>query len=161
EKHGASFFADLVKGANLLSTQVEVALAELAAAGVVTSDSYAGLRALLVPTSKRNPIHAPSRWRRRMAQAAKIESAGRWALLRPRQEETSEEALVEKAARTLLARYGVVFRRLLTRENQTIPWRNLAQVYRRLEARGEIRGGRFVNGMSGEQFALPEAVSRL
>src|SRR5262249_10592998 len=76
EKHGASFFAGLVKGANLLPTQVEVALAELAAAGVVTSDSYAGLRALLVPTSKRNPIHAPSRWRRRMAQAAKIESAG-------------------------------------------------------------------------------------
>jgi ATP-dependent Lhr-like helicase len=140
---------------------VEIALAELAATGLVTADSFAGLRALLVPSNRRGPIGTPSRWRRRGAGSAGIESAGRWSLLRTRPSVDGEEALIEKAARTFLARYGVVFRRLLDRESVTIPWRRLAQVYRRLEARGEIRGGRFVSGMSGEQFALPEAVARL
>jgi ATP-dependent Lhr-like helicase len=74
----------------------------------------------------------------------------------------SRDAAVEYAARTLLARYGVVFWRLLTQEPGWLPpWRDLLRVYRRLEARGEIRGGRFVAGFSGEQFALPDAVGLL
>jgi ATP-dependent Lhr-like helicase len=158
ERRGASFFHDLVQGSGLLNTQVENALGELAAAGLVTSDSFAGLRALLVPSDKRKPFGAGTR-RYRMA-AAGVESAGRWSLLsHPKQE--SEDEAVQIAAWTYLRRYGVVFKRVLAREGVTIPWRKLAMAYRRLEARGEIRGGRFVNGMSGEQFALPEAVSAL
>jgi ATP-dependent Lhr-like helicase len=87
--------------------------------------------------------------------------AGRWSLLSRTAGTMSREEAVEIQARTLLGRYGVVFRRLLTREANAAPWRELVRVYRRLEARGEIRGGRFVSGMSGEQFALPEAVERL
>jgi ATP-dependent Lhr-like helicase len=86
--------------------------------------------------------------------------AGRWSLL-PSDEAIDREAAVERQALAFLNRYGVVFRRLLTREASAAPWRELARVYRRLEARGDIRGGRFVSGMSGEQFALPEAVTRL
>jgi ATP-dependent Lhr-like helicase len=95
-----------------------------------------------------------------------IESGGRWALINrtaPRDDsDASREAAVEYAARTLLARYGVVFWRLLTQEPGWLPpWRDLLRVYRRLEARGEIRGGRFVAGFSGEQFALPDAIGLL
>jgi ATP-dependent Lhr-like helicase len=96
-----------------------------------------------------------------------IEGAGRWSLLHPDANSRAAEppspptAEVELLALTLLARYGVVFRRLLARESLTVPWRVLLQVYRRLEARGEIRGGRFVAGMQGEQFARPEAVTQL
>jgi ATP-dependent Lhr-like helicase len=95
-----------------------------------------------------------------------MESAGRWSLIRrPAQEgidEATRTAAVEHAARTLLRRYGVVFWRLLAREGAWLPpWRDLLRVYRRLEARGEIRGGRFVAGFSGEQYALPEAVGLL
>ena len=160
---GASFFHDVVRASGLLASQVEVALAELAACGLVTSDSFAGLRALLVPSNRRGPIGAgaPARWRRRGAPPAGLEGAGRWSLLRHQSDDEADAALIEKAARSFLQRYGIVFRRLLARESVTIPWRQLGQVYRRLEARGEIRGGRFVNGMSGEQFALPEAVERL
>src|SRR5206468_5278510 len=98
------------------------------------------------------------------------DASGRWFLVRERSErserpersERSERSdAVETLAWTLLRRYGVIFRRLLTRESLDVPWRELARVYRRLEARGEIRGGRFVTGMSGEQFALPDAVERL
>jgi ATP-dependent Lhr-like helicase len=87
--------------------------------------------------------------------------AGRWSLLPDRSGEHNREAAVELQARTLLKRYGVVFRRLLAREANVAPWRELTRVFRRLEARGEIRGGRFVSGMSGEQFALPQAIERL
>ena len=89
--------------------------------------------------------------------------AGRWTAVAPIDDDDggAREASVEQHARTLLKRYGVVFRHLLTREANTAPWRDLTRVYRRLEARGEIRGGRFVSGMSGEQFALPEAVGTL
>jgi ATP-dependent Lhr-like helicase len=162
-RNGASFFPDIAKAGGLLPTQVESALAELAASGLVTSDSFAGLRALLVPAGKRSPIGAPPRWRRRRAGAPPggLEAAGRWSLLQDGATDQDDDQRIERAARTFLNRYGVVFRRLLTRESLAIPWRKLAQVYRRLEARGEIRGGRFVSGMSGEQFALPEAVERL
>src|SRR5207253_4438028 len=125
----------------LLPGFVERGLAELAGAGVATADSFAGLRALLAPPEKRRGL---------------IETAGRWALLTA---EKSDD--VEAVARTLLKRYGVVFRSLLQRESQLPPWRDLVRVYRRLEARGEIRGGRFVAGFGGEQFAAADAVGRL
>jgi ATP-dependent Lhr-like helicase len=163
-EHGASFFHELVDGTGLLRSEVEEALAELVALGLVSSDSFGGLRALLVPSGERRPI-AGGRRRRRPA-AFGMEDAGRWALARrspPAKREASfEQEAVEHAARTLLLRYGVVFWRLIEREAAWLPpWRDLIRVYRRLESRGDIRGGRFVAGFSGEQFALPEAVGML
>ncbi|BCT93464.1 ATP-dependent DNA helicase [Lysobacter helvus] len=160
--HGASFFDELVGGAHLLRTELEDALAELVARGRVHCDSFAGLRALLVPQAKR-PSSFGGRRGRRTALFG-IEDAGRWTLTR-RHADTSEplspESL-EHIARTLLRRYGVVGWRLLEREAAWLPpWRDLLRVYHRLEARGEIRGGRFIAGLSGEQFALPEAIGAL
>ena len=158
-ENGASFFDDLVAGTRLLRAQVEEALAELVAFGVVTSDSFGGLRALLVPSSLRKP--AASGRRRRRTSAFGMESAGRWALA-PRRRPDGDTGAVEHIARTLLRRYGVVFWRLLEREAAWLPpWRELLHICRRLEARGDIRGGRFVAGFSGEQFALPEAIGAL
>ena len=161
-EHGASFFDELVEGTGLLRSQVEDALAELVALGLVTSDSFGGLRALLVPSDRRKP-GAGGRRRRRSIPFG-MEDAGRWALAhhaRPQPPQASPEA-VEHVARRLLLRYGVVFCRLLEREADWLPpWRDLLRVYRKLEARGEIRGGRFVAGFSGEQFALPDAVGML
>jgi ATP-dependent helicase Lhr and Lhr-like helicase len=125
------------RGASFFRSEDYDALRELAGAGMVTSDGFAGARMLI---SKRS---------------VRAELAGRWSLT------SSLSGDVEQQAMILLRRYGVIFRRLLTREPNAAPWRELARVYRTLEARGEIRGGRFVNGMSGEQFALPEAVERL
>jgi ATP-dependent Lhr-like helicase len=165
QQHGASFFDELMAGTGLLRSQVEEALAELVALGLANSDSFAGLRALLVPSSERRPI-AMGRRRRRTVNFG-MEDAGRWALARrpaaPRREaQTLEAEAVEHVARTLLLRYGVVFWRLLAREADWLPpWRDLVRAYRRLESRGEIRGGRFVAGFSGEQFALPDAVTML
>ena len=88
-------------------------------------------------------------------------TVGRWSVLSTASDEVARDKAVETLARVLLQRYGVIFRRLLTREAAHVPWRDLARVCRRLEARGEIRGGRFVSGMSGEQFALPDAVGLL
>jgi len=162
ERRGASFFHELAVSSGLIPTQVEQALGELAGAGLVTSDSFAGLRALITPSNKRKPLNAA---RRRVRTAAYgIESAGRWSLLGGRAADSANRvtgAAPELYARALLRRYGVVFRRLLDRESGTPPWRELLMIYRRLEARGEIRGGRFVTGVSGEQFALPEAVGQL
>jgi ATP-dependent Lhr-like helicase len=148
---GASFFDEIVDGTRLLAPQVEEALGELVALGIVTSDSFAGLRALLVPSDKR-------RHRRRRRAIFGMADAGRWALARRAPGRPVAE-IVEHIARALLRRYGVVFWRLLEREAAWLPpWRELLRVYRRLEARGEIRGGRFVAGFAGEQFALPEAI---
>jgi ATP-dependent Lhr-like helicase len=159
---GASFFDELVEGTGLLRSQVEEALAELVALGLVTSDSFGGLRALLVPSDRR----PGGGRRRRRALMFGMEGAGRWALAqraRPLQSQAqARPEAVEHVARRLLLRYGVVFWRLLEREADWLPpWRDLLRVYRRLEARGEIRGGRFVAGFSGEQFALPDAVGAL
>jgi ATP-dependent Lhr-like helicase len=176
--HGASFFEELVDGTGLLRSQIEEALGELVTLGLVSSDSFGGLRALLVPSGERRPIAGAHR-RRRTAKFG-MEEAGRWALVRrPRpakagagtdagtaQQAIAQQALeqqaVEHVARTLLLRYGVVFWRLLEREAAWLPpWRDLLRVYRRLESRGDVRGGRFVAGFSGEQFALPDAVATL
>jgi ATP-dependent helicase Lhr and Lhr-like helicase len=175
EQRGASFFHELTAVFGLLPTQVEQGLAELAGLGLVTSDSFAGLRALITPSSKRKPLSGATR-RYRTAPVG-IETAGRWSLLggmavrrNGGNPEASDDLIPpyrptavppELFAKTLLRRYGVVFKRLLAREAGTPPWRELLMVYRRLEARGEIRGGRFVTGMSGEQFALPEAVGQM
>jgi ATP-dependent Lhr-like helicase len=156
--HGASFFEEIVDGTGQLRTQVEEALGELTALGAVNCDSFGGLRALLVPTDRRRSLAGQKR-RRRTALFG-IEDAGRWALARRKQAENPEVA--EHVARALLRRYGVVFWRLVAREADWLPpWRELLRTYRRLEARGEIRGGRFVAGVSGEQYALPEAVGSL
>lgn len=161
--HGATFFEDLVDGTRLLRTQVEDALGELVAWGLVSADSFSGLRALLLPSEQRRPIAGA---RRRVRTAAfGVEDAGRWVKLRREpiaspDEPPSAEA-IETLAWVLLRRYGVVFRRLLEREPLLPAWRDLLKAYRRLEARGEIRGGRFVAGFSGEQYALIEAVGSL
>jgi ATP-dependent helicase Lhr and Lhr-like helicase len=162
-ERGASFFQELVVAAGLLPTQVEAALAELVAAGIATADSFTGLRALLTPEAKRASLSgtAPPRRRRANAAAYSVANAGRWSLLRPGLRKAGDAEVLEQQARALLRRYGVVFRRLLAREAGAAAWRDLVLVYRRLEARGEVRGGRFVAGMAGEQFALPEAVGLL
>jgi ATP-dependent Lhr-like helicase len=139
--------------------QVEEALGELVARGVVTADSFAGLRAVLTPQSRRRGF----RGRSRLRGTSGFDAAGRWALLPPRtapRTATDPEAL-EHVAKTLLRRYGVVCRRLLAREPLAPSWRELLPFYRTAEARGEIRGGRFVEPFGGEQFALVEAVEEL
>ncbi|HEY6122478.1 MAG TPA: hypothetical protein VIV66_21160, partial [Pyrinomonadaceae bacterium] len=179
-QHGASFFTDIVDGTRLLRTQVEESLADLVASGLVVSDSFTGLRALLTPSHKKTQAGSRRRGREAVYDMA---SAGRWSLLnrtaQPNARETVrtespstrvgnqstdpvvDREIAEQVARILLKRYGVVFKRLLEREGIVIPWRVLLRTYHRLEARGEIRGGRFVAGISGEQFALPEAVGML
>ena len=161
---GASFFDELAVASGLMRLQVEEALSELVTLGLVTSDSFGGLRALLVPSDRRKPFGSGSRRRRIMSFG--MEDAGRWALVRrpapDAVEPQAKAASIDHVARTLLRRYGVVFWRLLAREADWLPpWRDLLRVYRRLEARGEIRGGRFVAGFSGEQYALPDAVGLL
>jgi ATP-dependent helicase Lhr and Lhr-like helicase len=164
-QHGASFLSDLARHTGRLPIQVEDGLWELVACGLVTGDGIAGLRTLLMPDVKRQPTRRLAGRRLRGRAAARLMPVGRWSLLRP---VWTHESLVgapqhrdEAMARQLLRRYGVVFRELLAREMQSPPWRTLLSTYRRLEARGEIRGGRFVAGFIGEQFALPEAVDGL
>ena len=160
KEHGASFFDELMDVSGLLRSQVEEALAELVALGLVTSDSFSGLRALLVPSSERRT--GPNGRRRRRKAAFDMDDAGRWAVVRRSAAAERKDDAIEHVARTLLVRYGVVFWRLLEREAAWLPpWRELLRVYRRLESRGEVRGGRFVAGFSGEQFALPEAIGML
>ncbi|MBE2211370.1 MAG: DEAD/DEAH box helicase [Xanthomonadaceae bacterium] len=160
QEHGALFFDELIDESRLLQTELEDALGELVARGIASCDSFAGLRALLLPQGKRPK--ASSRLRR--GRVSGIHDAGRWSLLRrPVPDDTAEpDAALEHVARVLLRRYGMVCWRLLEREAGWLPpWRELLRVYRRMEARGELRGGRFVAGMVGEQFALPEAVALL
>ena len=144
QTRGASFVQDLKLACDLTFDSCRDALAELVAAGLVASDGFAGVRAIVNQSSARRGA----------------DTSGRWSVLRSASSPSREDA-IRALAWTLLNRYGVVFRRVLTRETTGVPWRDLARVYRTLEARGEIRGGRFVSGMSGEQFALPDAVDRL
>ena len=158
EKHGASFLSDVAHGTRLLKAAAEAALWELVAAGLVTGDGIAGLRTLLLPENKRQ-----SRRRLRVIPGGRsperLMPVGRWSLWRPHA--ASAEDSAESIALQLLRRYGVVVRELLARETAAPSWRVVLDVCRRLEARGEIRGGRFVNGFVGQQFALPEAVELL
>jgi ATP-dependent Lhr-like helicase len=155
QERGASFFADLVRVTGHLATEVEEGLWELVAAGLVTADGFDNLRALMDPRRRR----AEGRDRSRRPRHA----AGRWSLLRSNGSLGTEHSALstERVARQLLRRYGVVFRDLLAREVLVHSWRDVLIVYRRLELKGEVRGGRFVSGFVGEQFALPEAVEAL
>jgi ATP-dependent helicase Lhr and Lhr-like helicase len=165
---GALFFSEIISKMGILPSQVEEALSELAALGFVTCDSFDGLRALLIPSNKRPTFGRNEGKRRRKKNLASIEFAGRWSLIRKETsaptssaDPTKRDSAVEKFGRVLLRRYGVVFRRLLERESLNVSWYELGRIYRRLEARGEIRGGYFIAGVSGEQFALPEAIGLL
>ena len=156
---GALFFQELVQASGLLRVQTEEALAELVASGLVTADAFRGLRVLITPPSRRKGFHG-----RRSRRGPSFDSAGRWALLKMAPADGSTEArreAVEHAARVVLRRYGVVCRSVLQRESGLPGWRDLLGVFRRLEARGEIRGGRFVGALGGEQFALASAVEML
>jgi ATP-dependent helicase Lhr and Lhr-like helicase len=151
-RRGASFFADIVRGTDKLKSEIETALWELVAAGMVTADGFDNLRSLINP-KRRNAVGAPKLARPR-------HTAGRWSLLYPG-EVTDRSKMVEATCWMLLRRYGMVFREVLAREANLPKWRELLITFRRLEDRGEVRGGRFVNGFLGEQFALPEAVESL
>jgi ATP-dependent Lhr-like helicase len=168
KEQGASFFNDIVTGTELLASMAEEALGELVFRGLVTADSFTGLRALITPLSKTTHRQVEMR-RRRKKQVYGMDDAGRWVRLR-RDSSTNaplngnlviDRESIEAVAQRLLTRYGVIFRKLLDRESISIPWRDLLRVLRRLEARGEVRGGRFVGGFSGEQFATAEAVQLL
>jgi ATP-dependent Lhr-like helicase len=163
-QHGASFFDEIAEHVGMLPVEVEDALAELVALGMVNSDSFAGLRVLLLPSGRRGrPTSYAGRHKRRLALFG-MADAGRWALLRrPAAGESNRgDEAVEQIVRSLLRRWGVIFWKLLGREaNWLPPWRDILTCCRRLEARGEIRGGRFVAGFSGEQYATPEAVGLL
>jgi ATP-dependent Lhr-like helicase len=177
-RDGAMFFDELQFDSRLLPVELENALGELVATGLVNADSFAGMRAMLLPATKR----LSNDKRRRRGAGPTMEEAGRWALVRragtdaggdmdskasnssakPGRKPRRDPETLEHIAMTLLRRYGVMFWRLLEREAEWLPsWRELLPVYHRLEARGEIRGGRFVAGFSGEQFALPEAIPLL
>jgi ATP-dependent Lhr-like helicase len=147
---GASFFRDLASACRLDADQLRHAIGALVACGLATSDGFAGLRALVWAARGGRPL-----------QDRRANFAGRWAAVSADEGDGAREAAIEVQAWALLRRYGVVCRRVLTRETNVSTWRELARVYRRLEARGEIRGGRFVSRMSGEQFALPHAVEQL
>ncbi|MEA2720868.1 MAG: ATP-dependent helicase Lhr and Lhr-like helicase, partial [Candidatus Eremiobacteraeota bacterium] len=147
-RRGAPFFTDIVRGTKRLPSEVEEALWQLVAAGLVTADGFDALRSLI--DSKRRLGEKGLRARPRS-------SSGRWTLLGSATERIDADAF----ARRLLERWGVVFRDMVARETLAPPWRELLRALRRMEARGEIRGGRFVSGYVGEQFALPEAIEAL
>ena len=157
---GASFFADISQRTGLLHSQLEQGLAELVSSGLLSSDSFTGLRALLTPDA-RKPGGNSRRGRRA---TFGVEDAGRWSLLQNpamfEQQGLNEEQL-ERLLMIYLRRWGVLFRQVLERETAPPPWRTLLYALKRLELRGTVRGGRFIAGIGGEQFALPEAVAAL
>jgi ATP-dependent helicase Lhr and Lhr-like helicase len=172
KERGASFFNDLVRDTGHLAAEVEQALWELVAAGLVTADGFDNLRALLDPHRRRaegrersrGPRHASGRWsllRQARGQGQGASGEADLLALVSRPLPSSASLPTEPLARQLLRRYGVVFRDLLGRESSAIAWRDLLVQYRRMELQGEIRGGRFVSGFVGEQFALPEAVESM
>jgi ATP-dependent Lhr-like helicase len=159
---GASFLGDVARSASLLPSVAEEALWELVARGLVTGDGFTGLRSLL---AKQEASRRERRLRAIGGGRARHKAlpAGRWSLLRraARSPEGSPEEIAAGAAQRLLRRFGVVFREMTTRESLMPPWRVVLAALRRLEARGEVRGGRFVAGIIGEQYAAPEAVEAL
>jgi ATP-dependent Lhr-like helicase len=149
QQRGASFARDLERSLHLIPSHLELALGDLIARGYITCDSWSGVRRLLTPPSRRKS-------RRR---GASPPPTGRWSLLKA--QSSGQDAPAEFLAGQLLRRYGVVFRRLVLREKLPVPWRDLVRVYRHRELQGSVRGGRFVQRFSGEQYALPEAVALL
>lgn len=143
---GASFFADITRGAGLLKAEIETALWELVSAGLVTADDFDNMRSLIDP--KRRALGGPRHTR------------GRWSLLWGLENQDRQKT-ADATCKMLLKRYGVIFREVISRETNTLTWRELLMSLRRMEDRGEVRGGRFVSGFLGEQFALPLAVDSL
>ena len=163
-EQGASFFDEIAEHVGMLPVEVEDALAELVALGMVNSDSFAGLRVLLMPSGRRGKSTSYAVRRKRRLALFGMADAGRWALVRRPAAGSAHrgEEAVEQIVRSLLRRWGVIFWKLLGREADWLPpWRDILMCCRRLEARGEIRGGRFIAGFSGEQYATPEAVGLL
>jgi ATP-dependent Lhr-like helicase len=154
DRAGASFIEDIARGVRRLRIEVEEGLCELVTAGLVTGDGFAGLRSLLHGEKRRRPRPG------RPVAARPSPGTGRWARLAPPAAPPADD-LVEARARQYVRRYGVVFRDLLQRESDVPAWRDLLRVYRRLEMRGDLRGGRIVGGFVGEQFAAPEALEAL
>jgi ATP-dependent Lhr-like helicase len=164
--HGASFFDEIAESLGLLPAEAEDALRELVALGLANSDSFAGLRVLLMPAAARGrgAASGPRLRARRRPALFGMADAGRWAQVRrpPPSPAERRDIEVEQVVHALLRRWGVIFWKLLAREAHWLPpWREVLSCCRRLEARGELRGGRFVEGFSGEQFATPEAVGAL
>jgi ATP-dependent Lhr-like helicase len=158
-EHGALFAVDLATITRRLPYEIEEALWDAVARGLVTADGFEAVRSLL---SRRTAARAPHRPRlRRAGRRTAARSAGRWSLVPAAPATEDADELAEAVAEQLLARWGVVFRDLLARETFTVPWREVLWALRRMEARGTIRGGRFVSGFSGEQYAVPEAVDAL
>jgi ATP-dependent Lhr-like helicase len=143
---GPMFPQNLPKAASLVPAHVEMGLADLLARGFITCDSFGALRQMITPPSRRR---------------APLRPVGRWSIFRSEPPKLPSDELTELAARQLLQRTGVVFRRTIQRERLPVTWHALTRVYRRMELRGEVRGGRFVGGFAGEQFALPQAVELL
>jgi len=157
--HGDLFAADLVTITRRMPHEIEEALWDAVARGLVTADGFEAVRTLL---ARRAVSRAPHRPRlRRAGSRSTARSAGRWSLVPGTQATEDPDELAEALAEQLLARWGVVFRDLMARETYMVPWREVLWALRRMEARGTIRGGRFVNGFSGEQYAVPEAVEAL
>jgi len=172
-ERGASFFAELSRHADLSDAELQAALWDGVARGLLTADGFGALRALFsarLASPARSKVER-RRLRRGLSSAGTRHvsstsvgspaSEGRWAMLTLPELGADPDELAEAVAEQLLARYGVVFRDLVVRESLGVPWREILWALRRLEARGQIRGGRFVAGFVGEQYALPEAVDRL
>jgi ATP-dependent helicase Lhr and Lhr-like helicase len=158
-EHGALFQSDLTAITRRLTSEVEEALWDAVARGLVTADGFHAVRALLF---RRQAAGAADRRRLRRGRAMiGARSAGRWSLLPETTATEDPDELAEAVAEQLLARWGVVFRDLMAREALAVPWREVVWALRRMEARGTIRGGRFVSGFTGEQYAVPEAVDLL
>ncbi len=155
---GALFFDDIISKTRLFQSQAEDVLGELISAGLVTSDSFTGLRALLVPDKYKTTAGS-----RRDTGLFSMNYAGRWSVLTNTAEDGRHDSQTETEtiAWALLRRYGILFRKLAEKENLAPPWRDLVRVLRLLELQGQIRGGRFIEGVWGEQFALPEAITKL
>jgi ATP-dependent Lhr-like helicase len=160
-ERGALFPPDLAASTGRLPTEIEEALWEAVARGLVTADGFRAVRSLLAGRLLASAGIAQSRRRLRRAGQHTTRTGGRWSLLPQPVSEYDPDELAEAIAEQLAVRWGVVFRDLLVRENIAVPWREILWAFRRLEARGLIRGGRFVNGFSGEQFAHPDAVEVL
>jgi ATP-dependent Lhr-like helicase len=161
-ERGALFHAELAAATGRLPVEVEEGLWELVSRGLVTADGFESVRALLASRG-RGAARGARAGRRRLRRGARGRAGaeGRWALLPPARPAEDPDALAEAVAEQLLARWGVVFRDLLARESTTVTWRELLYSLRRMESRGTIRGGRFVTGFVGEQYALPGAVDAL
>jgi ATP-dependent Lhr-like helicase len=161
-QHGALFFDDLAAASRQMPAQLEEALWDLVARGLVTGDGFSSLRQIMTPAGSSRARAARRHTRYGGGRTRDTQPRGRWSIVHRFQPDASpNDELAEKVARQLLLRYGVVFRDLVARENFGIPWRDVIRALRRFEMRGDVRGGRFVSGFVGEQYALPDAVDGL